>query len=163
MRRIAAALRSLAVQEPDVVFVLPLHPNPLVRDALGPPLADLGNVRLTEPLDYLDLVRVIQSATVALTDSGGIQEEGPSLGVPILVLRETTERPEGVAAGNARLVGADPAQIVAETRRLLGDPEARAAMARVRNPYGDGRASERTVAALAQFFGAGSRLPDFTG
>jgi UDP-N-acetylglucosamine 2-epimerase (non-hydrolysing) len=163
MRRIAAAVRELAQTHPEVGFVLPLHPNPLVRQALEPALSPLANVYLTEPLDYLDLVRLVQAATAVLTDSGGLQEEAPSLGVPVLVLRETTERPEGVAAGNARLVGTDPAQIAAQTARLLGDPAAHAAMAQARNPYGDGRAAERTCAALAEFFGVGRRLADFAG
>jgi UDP-N-acetylglucosamine 2-epimerase (non-hydrolysing) len=163
MARIAEALRELAELEPDVGFVLPLHPNPLVRDVLAPPLRARANVYLTEPLDYLDLVRVIQASALVLTDSGGIQEEAPALGVPVLVLRDSTERPEGVAAGNARLVGAESGRIVEQTRLLLDDAVARQAMAGARNPYGDGGAAARSVAALAEFFGVGRRLPDFAG
>ncbi|MDR1119099.1 MAG: UDP-N-acetylglucosamine 2-epimerase (non-hydrolyzing) [Bifidobacteriaceae bacterium] len=161
MRRVAGAIAELAAGAPDVRWIFPLHANPLVRDIFVPALEDLPNVTLTEPLDYLDLARVVAAATLVVTDSGGIQEEAPSLGVPVLVLRDTTERMEGVAAGTARLVGTDPDAIVAGARRLLEDPAEHRKMAQAVNPYGDGKAAARTVAALAEFFGVGYRLPDF--
>ena len=114
----------------------------------------LGNqphATLLAPLDYLSLVNVMKHATIVLTDSGGIQEEAPGLGVPTLVLRETTERPEGVQAGTLKLVGTDQDVIITETRRLLDDPAARAAMAGAKNPYGDGHAAERIVDAILDF------------
>jgi UDP-N-acetylglucosamine 2-epimerase len=111
-------------------------------------LGDVPNIRLLPPLDYLPLVHLMKRATLVLTDSGGLQEEAPGLGVPVLVLREVTERPEGVEAGTVKLVGTDAGQIVAQARRLLDDPQSHAAMARAVNPYGDGHAAERIVAAL---------------
>jgi UDP-N-acetylglucosamine 2-epimerase (non-hydrolysing) len=161
MARIAEALARLAGSEPDVEFVFPLHANPLVRDVFVPRLERFSNVTLTEPLDYFDLAKVVGQATLAITDSGGIQEEAPSLGVPVLVLRDSTERTEGVEAGTAQLVGAETDKIVDAARRLLHDEAAHHRMAQAVNPYGDGRAAARTVAALAQFFEVGYRLPDF--
>ena len=115
-------------------------------------LSGLSNVSLVEPLDYLSLVHLLKRCELVLTDSGGLQEEAPGLGVPVLVLRETTERPEGVEAGVAVLVGTDRERIVAEGSRLLGDAGARAAMVGVKNPYGDGRAGERVVEGLLGTF-----------
>ena len=112
------------------------------------PLRGMPNVTLLEPLDYLSLVHLLKRCTLALTDSGGVQEEAPGLGVPVLVLRDTTERPEGVDAGVVRLVGTGRVRVVAEASRLLGDESARAAMARGVSPYGDGRAASRVVAHL---------------
>jgi UDP-N-acetylglucosamine 2-epimerase (non-hydrolysing) len=146
---IAQALRRIALRD-DVAIVLPVHPNPAVRPAIERALAGLDTVALVAPLDYPDFVRLLQLADLVLTDSGGVQEEAPALGKPVLVLRDTTERPEGVAAGNARLVGTDPDRIVAEVTRLLDDPAARAAMALVSNPYGDGRAAARIAAIIAR-------------
>lgn len=140
---IAAALRALA-QRPDVTIALPLHPNPVVRAALG----GLDGIRLLDPLPYPDFVRLLAAAHLVLTDSGGVQEEAPTLGVPVLVLRDTTERPEGVAVGTARLVGTSARRIVTETCRLLDDPAAHAAMAHAYSPYGDGRAAERIAGQL---------------
>ncbi len=114
-------------------------------------LRGLPNVSLLDPLDYLPLIQLIRRSSLVLTDSGGIQEEAPSLGVPVLVMRQTTERPEGVAAGVVRLVGTDRDKIVRETRRLLDDPEAHRQMQRAVNPYGDGHAAERIVRALIRF------------
>jgi UDP-N-acetylglucosamine 2-epimerase (non-hydrolysing) len=130
-----------------VRFVIPLHPNPLVRAELGAPLADYANVVRTEPLAYAPFARLMSRAALIVTDSGGIQEEAPALGVPVLVARESTERGEGVKAGMLRLVGTNPDRILAEARVVLGDPAAH----RVdpdRNPYGDGRAARRIVTAL---------------
>jgi UDP-N-acetylglucosamine 2-epimerase (non-hydrolysing) len=119
-----------------------------VRSVVQRVLGDHPRIRLVEPLDYPDMVAAMCAATLLLSDSGGVQEEAPSLGKPVLVLRSTTERPEGVAAGAARLVGTDPDRIVMETARLLDDPGAYAAMAAVRNPYGDGTSSLQIAAAL---------------
>jgi UDP-N-acetylglucosamine 2-epimerase (non-hydrolysing) len=112
-------------------------------------LAGLDNVALIEPLDYPHFARLLDISTLVLSDSGGVQEEAPALGKPVLVMRETTERPEGVAAGTARLVGTEPDRIVAEATRLLDDPAAYAAMARAHNPFGDGKATGRIVELLA--------------
>jgi UDP-N-acetylglucosamine 2-epimerase (non-hydrolysing) len=152
---------ALAAADPELLVVFPIHANPLVREAIGPSLAGLGNVRLLEPLPYGDFVQLMQRATVVLTDSGGIQEEAPSLGRPVLVTRETTERPEGVEAGTAALVGTDERAIGAAVRRLLDDPRAYAAMSRAANPYGDGQASARIVAAIDHSFGRGAAPEPF--
>lgn len=148
VERIAAALAELAARN-DVAIVLPLHPNPSVRASFLDALSCRDQVHLVEPLGYADFVRLLDCAHLALTDSGGVQEEAPALGTPVLVMRETTERLEGIAAGTARLVGADSDRIVAETARLLDDPVTHATMAQAHNPYGDGRASGRIVDVLA--------------
>ena len=150
---ICCAIAALAQQFPEVHFVYPVHLNPNVR---GPVERVLGggrwsNLHLIEPLPYLPFVALLDRATLVLTDSGGIQEEAPSLGKPVLVMRQVTERTEAVSAGTARLVGTDSGTIVRETARLLDDGEAYRAMARVANPYGDGRATERIIAALREF------------
>ncbi len=148
MQEIATALQTLAARD-DVAIIYPLHPNPSVAKVMRPALSGHGNIALIEPLDYLDFVAMMAACDIVLTDSGGIQEEAPSLGKPVLVMRDTTERPEGVAAGTARLVGADAAQIVAETCRLLDDSQAYDRMAKAHNPYGDGTASGTIAAILA--------------
>ncbi|HEX2223785.1 MAG TPA: UDP-N-acetylglucosamine 2-epimerase (non-hydrolyzing) [Thermoanaerobaculia bacterium] len=149
IREIFSALRELAEVFPEVDWVYPVHRNPNVRGPAHERLSGLSNLHLIEPLDYKDLVRRLERCHLVLTDSGGIQEEAPTFGKPVLVLRETTERPEGVDAGVARLVGADRARIVAEASRLLRSPDAYQEMARAVNPYGDGRAAERIAAILA--------------
>jgi len=148
MQQIAAALQHLAARD-DVAIIYPLHPNPQVTAVMRPLLADHPAIALVEPLDYLNCVAMLEACTLVLTDSGGIQEEAPSLGKPVLVMRETTERPEGIAAGTAVLVGADCLRIVTAATRLLDDPAAYAAMARAHNPYGDGAASRRIAAIIA--------------
>ena len=158
---IGRALAEIARTEPDVLIVFPIHRNPVVREHIQPPLAGLANVRILEPLEYGALVRLMKRAQLVLTDSGGIQEEAPSLGKPVLVLRETTERPEAVAAGTVRLVGTEEASVIGAVRTLLHDQSEYAAMANAVNPYGDGRAAERSVAALVHFFGAGERPDEF--
>ena len=149
MQAIAAAIRRLAAR-PDVAVIFPVHPNPAVREVMERELAGLGNVALIGPLDYPHFVRLLGMAALLLTDSGGVQEEAPALGKPVLVMRETTERPEGVAAGTARLVGTESDRIVAEVERLLDDEAAYAAMARAHNPFGDGHAAARIVELLAR-------------
>lgn len=161
MVRTAAAIAELARKYPGVQFVLPLHANPLVRDIFVPKLESLPNVLLTGSLEYTDFARVTAASRIVITDSGGVQEEAPSLGKPVLVLRESTERPEAVDAGTVKLVGTDAELIVAEASQLLDDPDAYATMANAVNPYGDGRAAERSIAAIREFFGIGTRMADF--
>lgn len=151
--RIGEALRRIATRLPDIRIVFPIHRNPVVRDAIMPAIAACKNVRVIEPLDYAQFARLIARAHVVLTDSGGIQEEAPSLGKPVLVLRDTTERPEALAAGTARLVGTDPDDIASMTIRLFDDRVAYASMANAVNPYGDGRAATRIHDVLGSFFG----------
>ncbi len=145
---IATALDQLAARK-DVAIIYPLHPNPNVTGIMRPALSGRDNIALIKPLDYLDFVAMMEACDIVLTDSGGIQEEAPSLGKPVLVMRDTTERPEGVAAGTARLVGTDPAVIIAETTALLDNQDAYEVMARAHNPYGDGTASRRIADLLA--------------
>jgi UDP-N-acetylglucosamine 2-epimerase (non-hydrolysing) len=149
LREIFAAVRELALSFPGTRWVYPVHRNPNVRRPAHEVLGGLANVELHEPFDYLELIRRLRASRLVLTDSGGIQEEAPTFGKPVLVLRETTERPEGVEAGVARLVGSDRGRIVAEASRLLTDAQAYAAMATAVNPYGDGHAAERIAAILA--------------
>ena len=159
LESICAAVRELGERLGDEIhFVYPVHRNPNVRNVVEKRLANLPFVTLTDPLDYVGLVQVMNYARVVLTDSGGIQEEAPSLGKPVLVLRDVTERPEGIAVGTAKLVGTDTAKIVSEVESLLTDEAAYQAMANATNPYGDGRASERIVSALA-----GDRPKEWTG
>ncbi len=149
MARIGRAVLHLVDAFPDTVAVVPWHRNPIVRNALRPLLDGHPRVRLIEPQDYVPFVKLEGKATLILTDSGGVQEEAPSLGKPVLVLRETTERPEGVTAGTAKLVGTDTDLIVSEAARLLSDPAAYAAQSRAVSPYGDGQAARRIAEALA--------------
>ena len=148
LQGIAAGVARFAQAHPDVRVVLPLHPNPRVRADLTPLLEPLDNVLLVEPLSYAAMARLLGRCALVITDSGGLQEEAPSLDKPVLVARDSTERTEGVAAGTLRLVGTDPDRIAAEAWHLLDDPAAYAAMAHVENPYGDGRAAQRIVGAM---------------
>jgi UDP-N-acetylglucosamine 2-epimerase (non-hydrolysing) len=161
LRKVGRALARIASDHGDLRIVFPIHRNPAVRDAILPAIGHLPNVTVTEPLPYGGFARLMNRATVILTDSGGVQEEGPSLGKPVLVMRDTTERPEAVQAGTVRLVGTDPELIVDSVDRLLTDPAAYTAMANAVNPYGDGRAAERAVAALAHYFGLGPPPDEF--
>ena len=147
---ICRAIARLAGR-PDVQILYPVHPNPNVREPVNRHLTGLASVRLCEPLSYVPFVDIMRRAYLLLTDSGGIQEEGPSLGKPILVLRDKTERPEAVEAGTVRLVGPHENRIVEEATRLLDDRAAYTSMSRVHNPYGDGRASERIFRAILSF------------
>ena len=153
MRGAAMALRRIATAFPEVTTIFPVHNNPVVRNVVYPLLQDLPNVVLLEPLDYLDFIHVMNRAFLIITDSGGVQEEAPALGKPVLVLREKTERPEAVAAGTAALLGLSEDTIYRKTRTLLDNPQAYRRMANAINPYGDGQAAERTVRAIRWYFG----------
>lgn len=145
---ICNALKSLASSNPEVNFVYPVHLNPNVRKPVSELLADTQNVFLIEPLHYEAFLLLMNKAYIILTDSGGIQEEAPSLGKPVLVMRDTTERPEAVEAGTVKLVGAEEQSIVSSVQKLLDDKEEYTKMSKAHNPYGDGKASERIVDAL---------------
>ncbi|WP_029088941.1 non-hydrolyzing UDP-N-acetylglucosamine 2-epimerase [Brevibacterium album] len=161
MEQIGDALAELAAVRPELTILLPAHRNPLVREAVLPRVEEFANVLISEPLSYGEFTTVMAAADIILTDSGGIQEEAPSLGKPVLVMRENTERPEAVDAGAVKLVGTRRETIVEAVGTLLDDPDSYAAMARAMNPYGDGRAAERSVSAMEQFFGVGTRSPEF--
>ncbi|MET3923066.1 UDP-N-acetylglucosamine 2-epimerase (non-hydrolyzing) [Arthrobacter sp. UYEF20] len=161
MQGVGRALARIAEAEPDLMIVLPAHKNPVVREAVLPALTGLSNVIVTEPLAYGEFTRMLSLAHIVLTDSGGVQEEAPSLGKPVLVMRDNTERPEAVDAGTVALIGTDEEVIFKEVDRLLHDQEHFDSMANAVNPYGDGRASERTVAAVAALLNLGHRLPEF--
>ncbi|WP_314301512.1 non-hydrolyzing UDP-N-acetylglucosamine 2-epimerase [Kocuria palustris] len=161
MRGVGRALARIAADEPGLTIVLPAHRNPVVREAVLPALEGLDNVLVTEPLAYGEFTRLLGVSHVVLTDSGGVQEEAPSLGKPVLVMRENTERPEAVTAGTVKLIGTDEERIVEEVSSLLHNTAIYDSMANAVNPYGDGKAAERTVAAIAQMFGVGERLADF--
>ena len=158
-KNICQALSEIASRNPQIIIVYPVHPNPNVRTAVSEVLGEgagrrngrkaPGNIYLIDPLDYDPFVYLMSRSHIILTDSGGIQEEAPSLGKPVLVMRNTTERPEGIEAGNAKLVGTDPQRIVEETQRLLEDEMAYRGMASRRNPYGDGHSAEQIVGVLA--------------
>jgi UDP-N-acetylglucosamine 2-epimerase (non-hydrolysing) len=150
--QICDALGALANRFSNHLFVYPVHLNPNVQTVVNRRLGNIENIRLIEPQPYAEFVALLANCRLALTDSGGVQEEAPSLGKPVLVMRDTTERPEGVAAGTARLVGADATTIVAEASRLLSDESAYRQMAEAVNPYGDGHAAQRIVAAIEHFF-----------
>ena len=151
-----AAVRTLVERFEDLDVVIPVHPNPQVKQVVVRKLCDLQRVHLIEPVDYVEFVNLMARAHIILTDSGGVQEEAPSLGKPVLVLREVTERPEGVEAGTAVIVGTDQDKIVRTASELLTSPEAYAKMANAVSPYGDGRASERIADALRDRFEARS-------
>lgn len=160
LRQIYLGLLDLLDRFPDVTVVFSVHRNPAVRRLVEEVLGGHPRAHLIEPPDYGPFVRLQAQAYLILTDSGGVQEEAPALGTPVLVLREVTERPEGVAAGTVELVGTGRERIAERAGRLLADPAARAAMAKARNPYGDGRASERVIAALRLWFRRSPERPD---
>ncbi|WP_244963380.1 non-hydrolyzing UDP-N-acetylglucosamine 2-epimerase [Actinomyces trachealis] len=161
MQGVGRALRRLATAYSNHVIVLPAHRNPLVREAVLPHIQDIANVIICEPLSYGEFTTVMGAAQIVLTDSGGVQEEAPSLGKPVLVMRENTERPEAVTAGTVRLIGTNEERIVSEVSALIDSKDLYAQMANAVNPYGDGRAAERSVAAIAELLGTGDRIPDF--
>jgi UDP-N-acetylglucosamine 2-epimerase (non-hydrolysing) len=146
---IITAIKELSRKYPDVDFVYPMHPNPNVRkpihEVFGEKLENLGNMFFIEPLQYLEFVYLMEKSTIVLTDSGGIQEEAPSLGKPVLVMRDTTERPEALTAGTVKLVGTDFDRIVGEVSTLLDNPSEYVKMSQAVNPYGDGKACERII------------------
>jgi UDP-N-acetylglucosamine 2-epimerase (non-hydrolysing) len=152
MRNMLRALKGIVATHPDVHVVYPAHPNPEVRRAIADELGDSTAIAVVEPLSYGPFVALLDASTLILTDSGGVQEEAPALGKPVLVLRDETERPEAVAAGVARIVGTDTARIVAETTRLLDDPAHYERMARGGSPYGDGHAASRIVERMLGYF-----------
>lgn len=156
MEHIMKAVVEIADALPDVDVVMSVHPNPKVRATVERILADHERIRVVEPVEYVPFVRLMKWASLILTDSGGIQEEAPSLGVPVLVLRSVTERPEGVAAGTVKVVGVQKDGIVASAMKLLTDKRAYRRMARAANPYGDGHAAERIADILERELGAGS-------
>lgn len=162
LEEIAHALEDILEAFPDTNVLLPMHKNPVVREPLTRILGAHSRVKLIEPPDYMEFVKLMESADLVLTDSGGVQEEAPALGLPVLVLRRTTERPEGVDAGTAKLVGTNRADIVREAGKLLGDPDAYQAMSRAANPYGDGQACRRIAEAVLHWAGHGERPQDFT-
>lgn len=161
MRDFADAIAALAEKYRDAIFVLPLHLNPAVRERILPRLASLPNVLVTAPLPYDQFTALMNRSYLVLTDSGGVQEEAPSLGKPVFVLRDKTERPEAVLAGCVKLVGTNPDLIVAKVEGVLDHPAAYDAMVNATNPYGDGRAAQRSIAAIAQLVGVGERIEDF--
>ena len=150
-QQICEALQTIALQQPDVQIVYPVHLNPNVLEPVNRILSNLPNIHLLEPLEYPQFVHLMNQSALILTDSGGVQEEAPSLGKPVLVMRDTTERPEAVQAGTVKLVGANQRTIVDETIRLLNDSEAYRKMAFAHNPYGDGTASNKIMDALMSF------------
>lgn len=160
---VGEALACIAREYPDHEVVIPLHRNPIVRESVVPSVKDLPNVRVIEPLGYDQFCWLQQRSHLIVTDSGGVQEEAPSLGKPVLVLRENTERPEAVAAGTVKIIGTKHSRVVGEIRTLLNDPDAYARMARAVNPYGDGVAASRCAMAIRNMFGRGERPVPFTG
>jgi UDP-N-acetylglucosamine 2-epimerase (non-hydrolysing) len=154
LRNICEAIKKIALKHREIATViLPVHKNPIVSSTVNEILGDAANVKLISPLDYEPFVHLMKSSHIILTDSGGIQEEAPSLGVPVLVLREETERPEAVLANTVKVVGTNAENITAECERLLTDEKEYSKMSKAINPYGDGKASPRIVAALLHYFG----------
>ncbi|MGO2360772.1 MAG: non-hydrolyzing UDP-N-acetylglucosamine 2-epimerase [Brachybacterium tyrofermentans] len=161
MEDIGGAVADLARKYPDLTVVFPIHKNPKVRASIRPAVEGLDNVLLIEPLPYAQFTRALSLANIVLTDSGGVQEEAPSLGKPVLVMRENTERPEAVVSGTVKLIGTHRQRLVDEVSLLMDSPEAYEAMANAVNPYGDGQAAARTVAAIKWKFLGGERPADF--
>lgn len=153
MRQICEALRRLALSRSDILIIYPVHLNPNVQDPVRSILGGIPNISLLEPLDYVSFIALMKRAHILLTDSGGMQEEGPSLGKPVLVMRSVSERPEAVMSGAAALVGTDPEKIIASVNRLLDDAEHYQHMTSRENPFGDGRAAARIVQFLGRKFG----------
>ena len=161
LERIGNAIAHLVRRHPELRVILPTHLNPIVRHCLLPPLVGLDNVIACDPLPYGEFIQLLKASSIVLTDSGGLQEEAPALGKPVLVLRDRTDRPEAVEVGAARLVGTDEEVIFAEVGSLLNLPAGHTPVPESVNPYGDGAAAVRTVAGIAAFLGVGDPLPDF--
>ena len=160
MERVALAIKQVCARVPGVIFIFPIHLNPVVRKTFRDILEDVRQVVFTEPLAYQPFVHLMKAVDVVITDSGGIQEEAPTLGKPVLVMRDTTERPEGIEAGTARLVGTETEAIADELVLLLSDPVRYETMANAVNPYGDGQAAVRIVDHLEFHFGLRPRPPE---
>ncbi|HHX1789367.1 TPA: non-hydrolyzing UDP-N-acetylglucosamine 2-epimerase [Enterococcus faecalis] len=160
MANVFKAVRRLVMEHPEIEVIFPMHKNPKVREIVAEHLGELARVHLIEPLDVKDFQNFAAKSALILTDSGGVQEEAPSLGVPVLVLRDTTERPEGVAAGTLKLVGTDEQVVYQEAKTLLTNSDAYHAMAHAQNPYGDGQASRRIVEAIAYEMQQSDKKPD---
>ena len=160
MERVAEAIAEVCKRRPDITFLFPIHRNPVVRQTFYRILGKVEQVVFAEPLPYRPFVHVMKAVDVVITDSGGLQEEAPTLGKPVLVMREVTERPEGIAAGTARLVGTDSGRIAQELLLLLEDRAAYERMANAINPYGDGRAAERIADHLEYRFGLRPAPPE---
>lgn len=154
MKRVFEAVRKMVLKHPDLEFIYPVHPNPRIRDVANRCLKGCERVHLIEPLEVVDLHHLMNKSYLILTDSGGIQEEAPSLGKPVLVLRDNTERPEGLAAGTLRCIGTDTDSVIREMENLMQDTEAYRQMAEAENPFGDGNASRRIVDAVRKYFGS---------
>jgi UDP-N-acetylglucosamine 2-epimerase (non-hydrolysing) len=161
LEQIALALHDIVEKFEDTKLILPMHKNPAVREVLQRVLGNHSRIELREPPDYMEFVQLMQGAHLVLTDSGGVQEEAPALGLPVLVLRRTTERPEGIDAGTAKLVGTNREDIVREASTLLSDQSAYDAMSKAANPYGDGQASDRIAHAILHWAEHGERPQDF--
>ena len=160
MRHVYRAIRDIIEELDDVEVIFPVHRNPKVREIVREELGGLERVHLIDPLDYEPFANLMARVDIVLTDSGGIQEEAPSLGKPVLVLRDTTERPEAVAAGTVRLIGTDEQRVYEETMRLLTEPTAYTLMAEAVNPYGDGEASRRIIEAILYHAGRMQTPPE---
>jgi UDP-N-acetylglucosamine 2-epimerase (non-hydrolysing) len=161
MAALAGSLARVARRHPELTFVYPVHLSPAVREAVWPGLDGIANVLLDDPWDYLSMLALLRAAKLIVTDSGGLQEEGAALGVPVAVLRNLTERPEGVEAGSLRLLGNDPVEVEAALLALLADDASLAAMRAAENPYGDGHAGRRVAEAVAWRLGLGERPRDW--
>ncbi|MCR4397662.1 MAG: UDP-N-acetylglucosamine 2-epimerase (non-hydrolyzing) [Firmicutes bacterium] len=159
LRRICRALRTIAESRRDIELVVSVHPNPNVKRVVEKVLGGVPRVHLFAPFEYVDWAHLMKRSHLIVTDSGGLQEEAPSLGKPVLLAREKTERPEALRAGTVRLVGSDPAAIVDSVNELLDDPSSYERMSRASNPYGDGRAAERVVGALLHYLGLSDEMP----
>jgi UDP-N-acetylglucosamine 2-epimerase (non-hydrolysing) len=158
-RRVFRAVRRLADEFEDIAIVYPVHPSPAVKEPAHEMLGDHPRIRLIDPLDVYELHNFYPHTYMILTDSGGLQEEAPSFGVPVLVLRDTTERPEGIEAGTLELVGTDESLVYERARALLTDPQLYGRMSGAANPYGDGKASERIAQAILHYFGRPEKRP----
>jgi len=164
IKDVCAAIKRLAEQfSSEIYFVIPVHKNPQVREVIQTTLGNSANIQLIEPLDYEPFIHLMKASYLILTDSGGVQEEAPSLGKPVLVMREKTERPEAIEAGTVKLVGISEENIYQETVRLLTDEQAYRQMTQAVNPYGDGQAAERTVGFILHYFGLSDRKPEEFG
>lgn len=161
MKQIGNALAEIAKKYPKVIIIFPAHLNPRVREAVLPEIEGLPNILVCPPLSYAEFIGLMVKSKIVLTDSGGVQEEAPGLGKPVLVMRNTTERPEAVEAGTVKLVGTASPGIQAAVDLLLNDPEEYAKMAKSANPYGDGKAAPRAVSAICQYFGLSDRIEEF--